>query len=93
MPLRNRDYIDALLSAYWPNPCPPFAPDWMLTSMRRRWSQLTRVRMRRIGPHPRPWEGPILDFSGVFFGPSVASLLNDAVKRPVEGWLSEPADE
>jgi len=43
-----------------------FGPAWP-TSMRRRWSQLTRVAMDR-GPRKRPWEGPIpmLDFDGIF---------------------------
>lgn len=37
------------------------------TSTRRRWSILFRVPMvRDRAEHPRPWEGPIVDFSGIF---------------------------
>lgn len=64
MPFRNRDIVYPLLLAWMEGNgcCPPWPPEGSLTSIARRWSQLTRVRMRRTTPHPRPWDGPQILF-------------------------------
>ena len=60
------------------------------TSMRRRWSELTRVAMDR-GPRKRPWEGPLPgDFAGIFLGvdrangPSWTALIAAELRQDIE---------
>jgi hypothetical protein len=97
MGMRNRDLVDAVARYLAGCVVPPhwFGPQ--LTSMCRRWSQITRVKMRRTTPHPRPWEGPILSFDGLFRGvdrdesPEV-TIVEDADGRFWLGTARQHAD-
>jgi hypothetical protein len=70
MPRRYRDFVLPLLQTWVENNgcCPPQAPEGAVTSVARRWSRHTNVKMRRATPHPRPWEGQIVSFDGLFLG-------------------------
>lgn len=61
MPVRNRDLTRWFLQAMAAERIPvrpwPFRP--VLTSVAREWSRLTGIKMERMKPHPRPWDGPL----------------------------------